>query len=190
MPAGPGAVDANGVYRHGESDSASPFSDMLGITEASISVRIGQLQAAINGLQTASDAPWGTYTPTLTASITNPALGTGSTASGKFKVTDKVCQGWGQITAGSAGTTAGSGTYRFSLPVTPVGAVFVAGVAVLFDASTSTRYVGALQLDVSGPLTFAVMTFNGMTTEWGSAGGPIVLSTSDFIRVSYVYEAL
>lgn len=60
---------------------------------------------------------WTTYTPTLTATTTNPTLGTGSTRSGRYiregrKVTVLV-----NIKFGTSGTAAGSGFYEVTLPV-------------------------------------------------------------------------
>lgn len=190
MPAGPGAVDGNGIYQYGEADTAAPLSDLLNLGQGSTSTQVGLLKSGRASDVAASVAPWSSYTPVLSAVTTNPGLGTGPVQVGKFKVVDKVCTGWANITAGTGTVTPGSGTYRMSLPVTPVGATYVSGTAVLFDASSSTRYVGALQIDVAGALTFAVMTFDTMTSEWGSAGGPIIINTSDFIRVSFCYEAL
>jgi hypothetical protein len=190
MPAGPGAIDANGIYQYGEADLAAPVSDMLNLGQGSTSLQVAALRAALDDLEDASSDAWASYVPTLTATTSNPNLGTGSSFTGKFKSNNKVVSGWANIAAGSAGVTAGSGTYRISLPVTPVGATYVAGSAFLFDASSSIRYTGLLQIDVSGPLTFAVMTFNTMTSEWGSAGGPIILAVNDQLRVSFVYEAL
>lgn len=58
------------------------------------------------------------YTPALTASTTNPTLGTtGSLDTGEFSRVGKVTTGWFTYQFGSAGMSAGSGTYYMSLPV-------------------------------------------------------------------------
>ena len=63
-----------------------------------------------------------TYTPTLTATSSNPTLGTGNVRSGRYMQVQK--QGWLtiQIWVASSGYTAGTGTYEISLPAgwTPV----------------------------------------------------------------------
>lgn len=55
------------------------------------------------------------YVPVLTASTTNPTLGTGGTLVGKvYRIFDQVYT-WGEFRFGS-GATVGSGIYRISLP--------------------------------------------------------------------------
>jgi len=59
--------------------------------------------------------PIQTYTPALTASTTNPNLGTGGTLIGKYyKIFDQIYT-WGEIRFGT-GASIGSGVYRISLP--------------------------------------------------------------------------
>ena len=62
------------------------------------------------------------YTPTLTASGSNPTLGTGNVRSGRYTQVQK--QGWLtiQIWVATSGYTAGTGTYEIDLPAgwTPV----------------------------------------------------------------------
>jgi hypothetical protein len=70
-----------------------------------------EIRDAINGIQ----AAWTTYTPTWTASTTNPTLGNG-TLSGRYLQIGKRIEFSIQITWGST-TTAGTGTWAFSLPV-------------------------------------------------------------------------
>lgn len=57
------------------------------------------------------------YTPSLTATVTNPVIGTPGTLVGKYyKIFDEIWT-WGEFRFGNAGgVTAGSGTYRISLP--------------------------------------------------------------------------
>lgn len=60
--------------------------------------------------------PVSTYTPVLTASVTNPVMGTGATAIGRYyKIFDQIYV-WGEVRFGSTGATFGSGTYQISLP--------------------------------------------------------------------------
>jgi hypothetical protein len=59
------------------------------------------------------------YTPALTASTTNPTLGSTGTATGHYVRTgDLVLVGFA-FTFGGTGISSGSGTYTISLPVTP-----------------------------------------------------------------------
>ena len=57
------------------------------------------------------------YTPALTASVSDPTLGSGSSTSGFYIVDGKLVTVWSGIIFGSSGAAAGSGTYRVSLPV-------------------------------------------------------------------------
>jgi hypothetical protein len=58
---------------------------------------------------------WISYTPSWTASVTNPAIGNGTILGGYFRIGNWVTF-YAQIQAGST-TTFGSGQYRVSLPV-------------------------------------------------------------------------
>lgn len=106
----------------------------------------------------------GTYTPTLTATGSNPTLGTGGFASGTFSVD---AAGWvsakGRVVFGSSGTAAGSGTYAIALPVAcdanyPIGLVhlYYPGlgqyIRTVWSASASTAYFVD---DSVGPVTAA-----------------------------------
>lgn len=86
---------------------------------------------------------WTAYTPTWTASSTNPSLGNG-TLTGAYIQIGKTVHYRIRLRAGST-TTFGSGVYRFSLPVTTVatfaGAGEIIGQASLLDNSASSRYV-------------------------------------------------
>lgn len=57
-----------------------------------------------------------TYPVTLSATTTNPTLGTGGSTIGKYSQVGKQVSGSGLITFGSAGANAGSGTYQINLP--------------------------------------------------------------------------
>lgn len=59
---------------------------------------------------------WQTYTPSWTASVTNPALGNGA-LTGSYTKVGHSCHVVIMLTIGST-TNKGSGTYKFSLPVT------------------------------------------------------------------------
>lgn len=59
---------------------------------------------------------WSAYTPTLTATVTNPTLGTGSTAVAAYKVVGRTVHWRGKIQFGTSGTAFGSGAYIISLP--------------------------------------------------------------------------
>ena len=61
-----------------------------------------------------------TYTLNWTADTTSPTLGAGGFTEGKFvRLWPRMVIGFYRINIGGAGATAGSGTYRFNLPVAP-----------------------------------------------------------------------
>lgn len=57
------------------------------------------------------------WTPALTASTTNPTLGTASSTSGTYWKRNGRLDGIGRIVFGTSGVNPGSGDYRISLPV-------------------------------------------------------------------------
>ena len=61
-------------------------------------------------------AAGGTYTPILTASTTNPTLGSGSTAQGRYHRNGLHVDVWFHLAFGTSGVVAGSGVYRVSYP--------------------------------------------------------------------------
>lgn len=82
-----------------------------------------------------------TYTPALTAVTTNPTLGAGSGAFGRYEEIGKRCVGDLSVKFGTSGAAAGSGSYRVSLPLaarTPTDFEgFYMGQGYVFDDSSS-----------------------------------------------------
>ncbi len=129
---------------------------------------------------------WSAYTPALTASSSNPTLGSGSSATGRYQRVGRNVSFQAQISFGTSGTAAGSGTYRISVPVTVDSSFWghTIGTAVLVDSGTAIMrqvFVGA-----DG-------TYVEMWSEAGSAtthASPFAWSTSDIMRVTGTYEAV
>jgi hypothetical protein len=134
---------------------------------------------------------FGAYTPTLQAGTTNPTLGTGSTASMRYSRTQKTVKGYFDITFGTSGTNAGSGTYSITLPVAASSNYNgqSIGRATLYDSSGSSygivdiipnsdiaifRYASAWPFGTLTAVTHAV------PWAWGA---------SDYLRGSFEYEA-
>jgi hypothetical protein len=130
-------------------------------------------------------AAWETYTPTLTASTTNPTLGTGSSVSGRYGQVNKIVCGQGQINFGSAGVVAGSGFYFVSLPITAQSSGKVIGQFQFYDASASAVYIGTL---ISDTTTRSLMYYNNPASVTTNAA-PFVWAANDFIRYTFQYEA-
>lgn len=131
------------------------------------------------------------WTPALTAASTNPTLGSGSTAAGRYAQTGDLVHAVGCITFGTSGTNAGSGNYRVSLPVNMRAPVNndgnVVGYAYLLDSSTSNvrfailRYVSASTVAVA----------YDSSTSWLSVAhnAPWAWAASDRIEFALTYEA-
>lgn len=101
------------------------------------------MQAIATNLDTLLGGAWTSYTPTWTASTTNPTLGNG-TLTGFYKKVGRTVVWRLRLTLGST-TNIGSGAWRWSLPVNAV-AVFanageVLGTASLYRASPVTRNI-------------------------------------------------
>jgi hypothetical protein len=139
-------------------------------------------------LAAADDAPWQSYTPALTASTTNPTLGSGSSATAKFKQIGKTVHVRGQISFGTSGTNAGSGEYRVSLPTglpqlsDTNGAL---GSSVLFDSSASSF---ALAVVYGGAGTTVVRLAISGASLVVSHGAPWAWDASDILTFEFTYE--
>jgi hypothetical protein len=119
----------------------------------------GANEARIRSLETiAQGTSWTTYTPQLTASTTNPTLGSGSVAQGRWQRAGRIIACQFYIKFGSSGTAQGVGLYRVSLPVTSAPAAsaptrtssFPAGVGWGFNGAANLQYAG-VELAAAGP---------------------------------------
>ena len=130
-------------------------------------------------------AAWETYTPTLTASVTNPTLGTGFFASGRYGQVNKIVSGQGQINFGTSGVSAGSGYYYVSLPITAQSSGKVIGQFQFYDSSAFAVYLGTL---ISDTTTRSFMYYNNPASVTTNAA-PFTWAANDFIRYTFQYEA-
>jgi hypothetical protein len=130
---------------------------------------------------------WISYTPTWTASTTNPAIGNGSITGG-FRRFGDIVEFYARIVAGST-TTYGTGTYRVSLPATAFASEYVQGFTVgLLDNGVAwyTNYYG--QGQASG--------LNASFETYGFSGGiwtptaPFTFGNTDSFTVQGRYRAL
>jgi hypothetical protein len=138
----------------------------------------------------------GTYVPTLTASTTNPTLGTGGnlTQAGWWKRVDDLIIGGALIRFGTTAPAAGSGTYYISLPFAANTAFHAAsdstglgsalGIGGLRDNSVPTADLCQVQLAAAGN-TVMMRSTTGTVT----AGGPWAWAASDALSVNFVYQA-
>jgi hypothetical protein len=136
---------------------------------------------------------WNSFTPVLTASTTNPTLGSGSSAVGEWRYLDNgdwiVYQG--KITFGTSGVGAGSGTYRISLPKTTgsFGASPIFGKALMSDSSSTGNMNANMICDTAGVsfLTVYITQVASGGANFATNTFPWVWAASDSITWSIMY---
>lgn len=144
----------------------------------------GANDAALGQIQLGA---WTAYTPALLASTTNPTLGTGSSATGRYVRIGRTVIGWAKIVFGTSGVAAGSGVYRVTLPfAAPLSGVPV-GNGNLYNASTATNRTVLAGISFS---TNAVeFGWTGSGTYWATDTTPWTWNPSDQIGFTFTYEA-
>lgn len=150
-------------------------------TDGSIVVQNG---LTVNGSLAAFTGAFTSYTPTWTASTTNPVIGNG-TIVGWYLQIGKVCFCYGMLTAGST-TTYGSGNYSVSLPLAsnanatniPIGSAW---------ARSASDYQGFLLR--SGASAFSIRGFLGPNSSslWNPAA-PFTFASGNWMSWFAVYE--
>lgn len=132
------------------------------------------------------------YTPVLTASVSNPTLGAGSSQTGSYTQIGKMVHYYGEINMGGAGFSAGSVFYRISLPVAAKTLSAIAGNALCFDSSANAY---AMPLAGISSASTSQLRFPFPDT-WSSGPVDFVANTApwswgqnDTISWSVVYEA-
>lgn len=139
--------------------------------------------------QTASGGSFGDWTPALTASTTNPTLGTGSSVRGRYYQVGKHVTAKGVIAFGTSGTNAGSGTYYISLPVaaewTATPKIFSRGTGHLFDSSSGAERV--VRIIANDGSTCKLLIADGSTYTTHAA--PWAWAVNDQIDFELDYEA-
>lgn len=123
---------------------------------------------------------WTDWTPSIDAVTTDPTLGTGSAAAGRYLHFGYRCVGWGTIKFGTADTDAGSGRYTFPLPVAPkTNALTIpvgTGYATDADAPTAvTPYITALAIEPSINTTQPIMIVSQL--DFLDASNPVGAAT-------------
>jgi hypothetical protein len=128
-----------------------------------------------------------TYVPVLTAATTNPTLGTGSVASGRYTLFGgNWCTTRGTIQFGSSGAAAGSGQYFISLPFT-ANANITAGVSHLGCCVIRDNSAGDLR-SATAYAAAGASTFSIVQTAVVASGSPWAWATADYISWDMTYE--
>lgn len=138
---------------------------------------------------TGIQAAWSIYTPSWTASTSNPTLGNG-TIVGHYLQVGKHIDFWIKLTLGST-TTVGSGLYQITVPIAPFATHPLHFDIFYTDASAGTFYRGVTFLPSGSRVTMAY--------DNSTAGGallsltnttPVVPAVGDTYEISAAtYEA-
>jgi len=128
-----------------------------------------------------------TYTPALTAATTNPTLGGGSSALGRYTLFNgNWCTVRGTIQFGTTGPNAGSGQYFISLPFNANGSITV---GVPFQGSLAIRDSSAGDLREGNVYAAAnAGTFSMIQTAIVTSAVPWTWAASDYISWTMTYE--
>lgn len=137
---------------------------------------------------------WTTYTPTWTATTTNPAIGNGTiTDTGAYVQIGKTVHFRLKITMGST-TTFGTGGFYVGLPVAHNhGTESQIGRLHMYDSSSNTR-CGGVGYTHSASTSNIFLSYPNATTSQNSLSGitssaPFTWAASDVLSVTGTYEA-
>ena len=153
-------------------------------TQYTAGLSAGQVLTAanMNSIGAASE----TFTPTWTASTTNPILNNGLLSGRYFRINKLIfCQIYLQV--GST-TNIGSGQYRWALPFTaasPIASFLSIGSGRYFDASTTTAYL--TNVIFNGGATTYISAY--IASQILSSTGPVVPAVGDEYHLNFWYEA-
>lgn len=109
------------------------------LTAALLNVHVRDNLKAIGDAWTS----YGTSATILTATTTNPTLGSGSSAVAYYMAAGKLVHFRIQVICGTSGAAVGSGTYKFLLPATPrTGTIAPIGHGLIQDGSGGAASIG------------------------------------------------
>jgi hypothetical protein len=129
------------------------------------------------------------YTATLTATTTNPTLGAGGSASGRYVLWGgKQCTVRFSIVFGTSGTNAGSGQYLIALPFQAASTIAggvpnTAGGVVRCNGSTAV----VTWFCSSGSTTMAALTTGGNNV---ASAQPGAWGANDYLSGTFTYETV
>ena len=132
-------------------------------------------------------AVWETWTPALTASVTNPNLGSTGTSFGRYARINKTIFGNATFVFNGAGIAAGTGFYFCSLPITAQGANVTVGSVISIDVSTFASNAQVCQTDTVNRLISVGTGGGGLAASLQAT--TFAWAAGDFIRYNFCYEA-
>lgn len=184
-------TDAQRVLRSLQSRLADIEAEILGYLPLAGGEMSGDISLATHDLLNVgaiTGLPWSNWTPALTASITNPNIGSTGTALGAYVRIGSLLVGHGRISFGGTGIANGSGNYLVSLPENASTAITgqSLGSGVVFDAS-SARY--NFQLERSGANTAFLVYHNPGANNVVTGAAPVATFVAgDRIQYWFAYQ--
>lgn len=152
------------------------------VTAANMNTHVRDNMNAL-GLKTA-------WVPVLTATTTNPTLGTGGSQGGNYRASGGWCEVEGFVAFGTSGVAAGTGNYLLSVPVAPnpAGAGTPLGQCRILDSSATAIGIAHLLFNTS---TTVAIVMPSSTTVGGfgtvGAASPMVWAASDRLDFHMAY---
>lgn len=124
----------------------------------------------------------------LTASVTNPTLGVGSTIIARYCQNGKTVKGKVFFEFGSSGVNAGSGNYRYVLPVAPVASAReqIVGMGVAWIGTASS--VPFIMAVIPPGANYVEFRQDGSVTRVTNAS-PGTFQATGQLTFDYQYEA-
>jgi hypothetical protein len=145
--------------------------------------------ATITAAKLASEA-WTAWTPTLTATTTNPTMGTGATRNGNYTRFGRTIHGQLHIIFGTSGSAAGSGTYEVSLPVAPTpGSNRIIGSGFVYNSSANTLWTIVAITDSSFGDELRMYTTSTASGFVITDAVPFTWANNDQIALQFTCEA-
>ena len=137
--------------------------------------------------------PWTSYTPTWTASVTDPTLGDTS-IEGRYMFVGATIFGEIRIVAGVTGFVRGEGIYRIGLPVSGIVENFQpVGQVVMRDEGPGTNYFGTaiFNNNVDNEIEIYMHSQVSQFDEGIAAthSVPFLFSANDKILIQFTYES-
>ena len=123
------------------------------------------------------------WTPTLTGSVTNPTLGTGSAQNGGYWRMGRLIVAYGRVLFGTSGAAAGSGNLQLSVPVNIAG-----GASSAFIYGTvHIKRAGTYSMEPLAPASATQM--NVLTAGAGTVTAATGFTNNDLLGFFMIYEA-
>lgn len=154
-----------------------------------------------NNANTAWDvysSPSVSFTATFSSTGTPPALGTGGSSTGSYKIVAGECIGWVDTRWGTAAITVGTGNYTWQLPISPVAGrnTFLSGFARITDSGTGISTNAQALISDTGQLTLkfpkpAAFASSGIGVDTNvSATEPVVPTVNDRYEIRFSYPVI